>query len=176
MKIVKCINSFFDRITHEIRLIKLKLAGITALVFLILGILSWILGGRADRVAILFVFPRSALPLGWAYTIWALSFAFCGFVFAGILFGCEKYKRTLAQKSCIFIVLMFIFTLCAYPLFFGALKPLFAFIAFLLSIIFCILAILSCYRIYSLWTILLGVHFLWLLYNLIISLAFTFVN
>lgn len=176
MKIFKRLNCFFDRIVHEIRLIKIKIVGISALIFLLVGILSWILGGRPDKVSIFFIFPRSALPLGWAYVIWFVSFAFCGFIFAGVLFGCEKFKQARAQKTSIFILIMYLFTLCAYPLFFGALKPIFAFFAFLFALAFCLFSIMSAFRIYSLWTILLSIHFLWLLYNLIVCLAFTFVN
>lgn len=172
----KKISNFVDGISHDIRLLKLKKSIIFSVIFLVLGMLSWLVGGRTDKVTIFYIFPRLALPTGVALFMWAISFAFCGFVFSAIVFGCEKYKRHSAQKIGILLSIMFLFTLCVYPLFFGALSPILTFFALLLSLLFCFFAIVSSMKLYSLWTILLGIHFLWLVYNTFLSIAFAFVN
>lgn len=172
----KKIFCFVNGINHDLRLLNFKKSGIFSLVFLVLGILSWIIGGRTDRVTIYYIFPRLAMPLGCAFFIWSISFALCGFLFGAILYGCEKYKRQHAHKTAILVVIMYLFTLCVYPLFFGAMSSILAFFALLLSILFCFLSIATSSKIYSLWTIVLCVHFLWLLYNTFLALAFAFVN
>ena len=176
MKLIKRISCFFDRISHEIRMIKIKYMLIFALIFLILGIASWIIGGGVNRVMLLYTFPRSAIHIGFMFILWGLSFLLCGTIFAGVLFGCEKYKRQKAYKIGLYIALMQIFTLIIYPLFFGAIAPFIALLSILVSIFLCFLAIISAYRIYSMWTICLGLHFLWLLYNGYICLAFILIN
>lgn len=172
----KKIGNFIEGISHDIRLLNLKKSIIFSLVFLVLGILSWVIGGRTDKVTLFYIFPRLALPTSIALFMWALSFAFCGFIFSAIVFGCEKYKRRVAQKIGILMSIMFLFTLCVYPLFFGALSPILTFFALLISLLFCFFAITSSIKLYSLWTILLGIHFLWLVYNTFLALAFAFVN
>lgn len=176
MKLFKKISCFFDRITHEIRMIRLKHMLIFSLVFLISGIISWIIGGGTNRVTLLYIFPRSAINIGFMFVLWCLSFMFCGIVFAGVLFGCEKYRRQRTYKIGLYIALMQIFMLIIYPLFFGATAPFIAFLAIIIASIFCLLSILASFRIYSLWTVCLCLHFLWLLYNGYICLAFIFIN
>lgn len=172
----KKICCFIDGISHDIRLLNLKKSGIFSLVFLVLGVISWIIGGRTDKVTIYYIFPRLALPIGFAFFLWAISFALCGFLFSAVLFGCEKYKRNRAQKTAVLIAIMFLFTLCIYPLFFGAMSSILTFFSLLVALLFCFFAIISSIKLYSLWTIVLGVHFLWLLYNAFLALAFAFVN
>lgn len=172
----KRLCNFFDGISHDIRLLNIKKSAIFSLVFLLLGVFSWIIGGRTDRVTIFYIFPRLALPTGIAFFMWAISFLLCGFLFAAVLCGCEKYKRHRAQKTAILICLMFLFTLCVYPLFFGAMSPILTFFVLLIALLFCFFAIISAIKLYSLWTIMLSVHFIWLLYNAFLALAFAFVN
>lgn len=176
MKVLKKVSGFFERINREIRFISAKAMLIMAAVFAGLGILSWIIGGRVDRITIFFVFPRCAIRLPFMYAIWTVSFAFCGACLAGILCGCEKYKKNQAYKCALFLVLMQVFTYAAYPLFFGAVAPFISFISFLIAEMFCILCIFSCAKLYSLWTVCLTVHFLWLLYNGYATLAFALTN
>ena len=172
----KKICCFIDGITHDLRRLNIKKASIFSLIFLVLGIFSWIIGGRTDRVLILYIFPRLALPISLAFFFWAISFLFCGFVFSAVLFGCEKYKRHRAQKTGILISIMFLFSLCIYPLFFGALSPILTFFVLLISLLFCFFSIVSSIKLYSLWTIMLCIHFIWLFYNTFLALAFAFVN
>ncbi len=176
MKFIRKVHCYSDKISHEIRLMNVKKMLISGLIFLLIGIVSWFVGGSPDEVNIFFVFPRSALPIFYAYTIWGISFLFCGIIFGGVLFGCEKYKRGHSSKIALFICIMQLFTICVYPVFFGALSPFIAFLLLLISLLFCTLAIMSCVKLYSLWTMCLSIHFLWLLYNCYLSLAFTFVN
>lgn len=177
MKIlIRKISCFFDRITHEIKMIRIKNILIFSVLFLVLGFFSWIIGGGSNRVILLYMLPRSAIKIGFMYVLWGLSFIFCGVIFAGVLFGCEKYRRHLTYKTALFIILMQIFTFVIYPLFFGAIAPFLTLIAIVISISFCVLAILSAIKIYSLWSICLCIHFLWLMYNGYICLAFIFIN
>ena len=176
MNVIKKILCYFDKIYGEIKRINIKACLISSAVFFVLGIFSWIIGGRTDKVRILYIFPRSALPIVYEFILWGVAFMFLGFIFGGILFGCERYKRQFASKISLFIIISFIFTLCVYPVFFGALSPIFSFVLLLISLMFCALAILSSFKLYSLWTVCLTLYFLWLIYNLYVSLAFTFVN
>ena len=176
MKFIRKVHYYCDRISHEIRLMDAKRMLISGAIFLLLGITPWFIGGAPDKVNMFFIFPRCALPIFHAFTIWGISFLFCGIIFGGVLFGCEKYKRGHSSKVALFIAVMHLFTICVYPTFFGALSPFFAFILLLISLLFCFLSIMSCVKLYSLWTICLSIHFLWLLYNSYLALAFTFVN
>lgn len=176
MNIFKKIFSYFDSISHEIKLMNIKSCGIFSALFFILGIITWILSGKTDELVVLFIIPRAALPLPYAYILWGIYFAFTGFIFGGILFGCEKFKRQRSYKIAIFVVLMQIFSLCIYPMFFSIASPLLSFICCLLAVLFCILSIFASIKVYALWTICMFVNFLWLLYNSYVSLAFIFVN
>lgn len=176
MKILKKFNNFFERIVHEVRLFNVKPSLILASITLAMGIFSWIIGGRADRAWLLFQFPRSAISIGFMYFLWGISFAFIGFSLGGILFGCEKYKRREAVKIVIFIALSLLFTLCIYPLFFRSLAPFFTFIFILLASFFCFMAIVSSFRMYSLWTLCLIIHFVWLIYNCYVAFAIALIN
>ena len=149
---------------------------IFAIMFLLLGIMSWIIGGKTNRVVLLYSFPRCAIGISFAFIFWGISFALCGCIFCGILYGCERYKRRISYKICLYISLMQIFILTTYPLFFGACAPFIAFLAFLISIFFCILAISSAFKHFSLWTVILSMHLLWLVYNSYVCLAFIFIN
>ncbi len=176
MNVLKRVMKYFDHLSHEIKLLDLKKSCIFSCVFLVLGIISWIIGGRVDKVTLFYIFPRCALPILYAFLLWGISFCFCGFILGGVIFGCEKYKRTRAYKIALFVIIMQIFTLCIYPLFFGALAPIVAFIITLVAMMFCFLAIMASFKLYCLWTVCLSIHFLWLLYNSYVALAFAFVN
>ena len=176
MNALKSVMRYFDQLAHEIRLLNLKKCCIFSCIFLVLGIFSWIVGGRVDKVTVFYIYPRCAIPILYAFLLWGVSFCFCGFVLGGVVFGCEKYKRQKTYKIGFFICIMQMFTLCVYPLFFGALAPLVAFAILLISMMFCFLAIMASFKIYCLWTICLSIQFLWLLYNAYVSLAFAFVN
>ena len=176
MNVFKKIFNYFDNISHEIKLINLKASIICAITSLIFGITSWIIGGSINKIPIIYIYPRSALPLAFAYILWGIEFAFCGFIFGGIIFGCEKFKRYQAYKIGMFIIIMQIFIFCIYPIFFGALSPLIAFIILLITIVFCFLSIIASIKIFPLWTICLIFNLLWLIYNSYVTLAFAFIN
>ncbi|MBE6673702.1 MAG: hypothetical protein E7596_01190 [Ruminococcaceae bacterium] len=176
MKFVRRINIFFDRIEHDIRLFAIKPSIILSCFSLFLGILSWVIGGRADRVMLIYIFPRSAISLEIMYFLWALSFAFIGLIVGGVIFGCEKYKKREAGKIVVFLILTLLFMLCVHPTFFKSLSPFFAFVFLLLAGFFCLLAIFASIRIYSLWTICLTMHLFWLLYNGFLALTITLIN
>ncbi len=176
MKFIKKISGFFNNIDHDIRLFNLKPSLITGGVTLALGLISWLIGGRADKVTLFFMFPRCAVSLGFMYFLWLFSFIFIGIVLGGVLFGCEKYKKRESTKAGAFIIISFIFTLCIYPLFFKCLSPFITFLFILLALFFCLLAIMSSIRIYALWSICLMVHFLWLFYNGYASFVIALIN
>ena len=176
MRFIKKINFFFDRISHDIRLTNIKFSLIISSITLILGIFSWIVGGRTDKVMLLYIFPRGALSIGIMYFFWALSFITIGIIIGGAASGCEKYKRREAFKTVTFLFLSFLCSLCVYPLFFKSLSPLIAFFVLLVSSFFTFLALISSYRIYSLWTICIVIHLLWLLYNSYISIIIALIN
>lgn len=176
MNIFKNFFSYFDSISHEIKLMNIKACGIFSALFLFSGIITWILSGKADELVVFLIAPRAALPLPYAYILWAIFFAFTGMILGGILFGCEKFKRQRAYKAAIFIVLMQLFSLCIYPMFFSVASPLLSFICCLVALMFCILTIMASIKAYALWTLCLFINFLWLLYNSYVSLAFVFVN
>ncbi|MBQ7760740.1 MAG: hypothetical protein IJ400_01680 [Clostridia bacterium] len=176
MKFFKIINCFFNRISSEIQKISYKKLGIFSAIFLAIGIISWIVGGRTDRISILYIFPRSALPITYAFIFWAFFFVILGGIIAGIIFGCEKYRRNRAFKIGFLLLITYICTLCVYPLFFRALMPLVSFFMLLLSILFCIFALLESIKLYSLWSICIFLEMLWLIYNAYVTLAFAFIN
>lgn len=176
MKIFRRINSFFDRLSHDIRLFNARTALLCGLITVTIGIFSWIIGGRADKVILLYIFPRSALSLGTMYFLWLLSFLFVGLIAGGVAFGCEKYKRREVYKILLFLCISYLFTLCVYPIFFKSLSPFITFIVILVSVMFCFLSLLASLKIYSLWSMFLLLHMLWLIYNGYISLSIAIVN
>lgn len=145
-------------------------------IFLILGIFSWIVGGKTDRVTFIYAFPRAAMSIGFMFIFWAASFMICGCVFACIMFNSKKFRNHITYKICLYLILMQIFTYIIYPLFFGAMTPFFAFLSILIAIFFCFLAILSSFNYYSLWTVILSLHLIWLIYNGFVCLAFMIIN
>ena len=176
MKVTKRINCFFDRVVHEVRIINLKKMIISGSIFLALGILSWIIGGKTDKLTIFFLFPRSAIPLGFMFVFWGIYFVVFGFIFSGVLLGCEKYKRQRAIKIGIYMCLSYLFTFCIYPAFFGGLSFLGAFVVILIAEFFCLLALHNAIKLYSFWSICLSICFLWLMYNGYVALSFSFIN
>ena len=176
MKLFRRISCYFDRITYEIKSINKLKTLIFMGIFLILGVFSWILGGKVDRVFLLYTFPACAMGIVFAFLLWGLFFILCGFIFAGIAFGCKRYRRNISYKICLYIILMFIFILTFYPLFMGARAPFIALISILVSILFCLMAILSAYRYFSLWNVALILYGLWLIYNAYVCLAFILIN
>jgi hypothetical protein len=46
----------------------------------------------------------------------------------------------------------------------------------IVAISFCLMAILSAYKFYSLWTVALVLHELWLMYNAYVCLTFILIN
>lgn len=176
MKLIKKINYFFDRISHDLRLLNIKISFVLSIITLAFGILSWIIGGRADKVMLFYIFPRGALSIGIMYFLWALYFFFSGFIIGGVSFGCEKFKRREALKVATFLLLSFLCILSVYTLFFKSLAPLITFIVLTIATIFTFLALLSCIKIYSLWTICIILNLIWLLYNSYISLIIALIN
>ena len=176
MKLFKRINCFFDRINHDVRLFNAKKGLLFGVITLCAGIFSWLIGGRPDRITLLYSFPRCAIPIGFMYVLWALSFALFGVFLGGIIYGCEKYKRREVWKIVVFLTISYLFTLCMYPLFFRCISPFIAFLFMLIAQMFCMLAILASCRIYSLWTLCLGIHLLWLMYNGYVLLIFSLIN
>ena len=176
MNIFKKINCFFDKLSHDIKVFNPRVCLITAGITLLLGIFSWLVGGRADRVMVLYMFPRCALSLGLMYFLWALSFAFIGLVFGGLAFGCEKYKKREITKAIIFLLISFVLTLLIYCVFFKFAAPFFTFIIILMAEIFCFFAIMSSIRTNALWTLCLIFHLIWLGYNGYLSFAISIIN
>ena len=176
MNIFSRIIKYFDGLARDVRLLNFKLSCIFSLVFLISGIISWIICGNIDDVTVFIIFPRCAMPLGYVYILWAVGFIFLGFIFAGALFGCERYRRSNAYKIAMFLAMSHIFILCVYPILFGAYAPLIAFLIMLLGILFCFLALIVSFKQYCLWTICIFVYVFWLIYNAYVILAIAFVN
>lgn len=176
LRLFKKIGCFFDRIEHDVRLFSLKPSLILGGISLCLGIFSWLIGGSTDRALLMLLFPRSAISVGFMFFLWGVSFAFIGIVIGGVIFGCEKYKRKDALKTTVFIVLSFIITLCIHPMFFRSIAPFFTCLLLLVSLIFCILAIISALRLYSLWSLCLMAHSLWIFYNCYLCFAIAIIN
>ena len=176
MRLFKRINCFVDGIGHDIRLFNPKSSLVFGGITLILGIISWMIGGRGDKMLLVYIFPRIALPLGLMYFMWALSFFLLGMIIGGVAYGCEKYKRKESVKAVIFLVASYIFTLFIYPVFFRSMAPFITFLIIMISVFFCILAIVASSRIYSLWTLCIGIYLLWLLYNSYLSLCVALIN
>ena len=149
---------------------------ITGIICLSLGIISWIVGGRADKVMLLYIFPRSALGLGLTYFLWACSFFFFGVVFGGIALNCDRFKKRENGKILLFLIFAFIFSFCVYPVFFKSMAPFISFLILLTVELFCILAFMACIRVYSLWSMLLSVYMLWIFYNCYLTLAIAIIN
>lgn len=176
LKILKKINGFFDRMEHDLRLFNFRPSIIIGCVSLALGIFSWIVGGTTDKVTLIYLFPRSAISIGFMYFLWGLSFLFVGFVIGGILFGCEKYKRREALKIVLLISLSYVFTLCVHPLFFRCLSPFIAFLFLLTAAFVCFFTIVASLKLYSLWSLCLMLHLVWLLYNCYVAFAIAIIN
>lgn len=176
MNLFKKINCFFGSINHDIRLFNPRASFVCGVVSLILGVFSWFVGGRADKVMLIYIFPRSALSLGVMYFLWALSFFIFGMIIGGVMFGCEKYKRKETAKISMFLLIALLFMLCIYPVFFKSMSPFITFLIFLVVEFFSVLAVCSSLRVYSLWTILLIIHSLWIFYNCFLSFAIAIIN
>lgn len=140
------------------------------------GILSWLISGRTDRVSVLYSFPKCAMPITYAFVAWGIFFAVFGCIISGILFSCEKYRRNIVIKITFLLLVAYLCALCVYPLFFRAMMPMVSFFMILLAILFCIFAMIDSFKFNSLWTICIFLEILWLIYNAYTTLAFIFIN
>lgn len=176
MKKIFNISRFFHRINREIRMICLKKNIFLGAIFLVIGALIWILCADYGGVAYFWTFPQSAMPVFLMYLIWAISFFFVGMLISACLHGIEKFRRHLIYKDILLLIIMQVFSYICYPLFFGACAPFLSFLALLVASISCFIAMVSMAKFFSLWTILLSMHFLWLLYNAYVSISFSIIN
>ena len=172
----KKIECYLTSLYHEIKRINVRGALCFGVGFLIVGIISWILGLKNAHLASFYIMPRCALPFFYAHLGWAISFFFIGVIFGGILLGCEQLKKKYSVKIVFLLAFTYLFSLCAHPIFFGNFSPFLAFIVLLASLLFCLLTIIASIKAYKLWTICLFVELIWLIYNLYTALAFSFVN
>ena len=176
MRCFKKLDIMLSRLFCDIRKIKFKHSLIVGAIYFIIGAIVWFFGGNFQRIMLLFIFPKSALPLFIMYILWGVSHFACGFIFGAVIFSCDKYRRQLIYRICIALVLMQTFTFISYMLFFGANAPFVAFLSFLATLFFCVVAILFCFRNFYSCGFFLILHFLWLLYNTYITLAFSIIN
>ena len=176
MKCINRYNSFLNRIKNDFRKIKYKPALIVSLICFVLGLITWIFGGSAHRVLIIYAFPKSAMPLAIMYILWGFSYLACGFVLGALLFNCDIYRRQNNYKICVTIVMMQLFTLVAYPLFFGANSPFVSFLSFIISLVLCFFAISLIIKMKNCLSLFMIIHFVWLSYNAYITLAFSMIN
>lgn len=176
MRLFRGLNCFFDRLTRDIRVFNAKCSIICGTVALVFGIMSWLIGGMSNGALLIYIFPRSAISLSVMYFIWAISFFIFGVIVGGIAFNHDKFKRRDNAKILIFLLFSYLFSLCFYPIFFKSMSPFIAFLIIGISIMFSFFALVLSVRIYSLWTMLLGLHLLWLLYNCYISLTVAIIN
>ena len=172
----KKIQCYLTGLYQEIKQINVRACACFGGAFLVIGVLSWLLGCKFVRLSSFYIMPRCALPFFYAHLGWAISFFFVGVIFGGILLSCERFKRRFAVKTVFLLAFMFLFSLCAHPIFFGNLTPFLSFIVLFASLLFCLLTIIASIKAYKLWTVCLFIHLIWLIYNLYTSLAFSFVN
>lgn len=175
-KIARRIYEAFDRVTVEIRKINFKKLLFFGGIFFIIGIICWIAAGRISPIIYIYKFPSCAMPIPIMYALWAVFFFFVGAIFGGIYCGCEKFRRHKTYKCLFFIFLMQICVYLIHPLFFKATAPLLTFVVIVIAEMFCLFAIISCSQIYTLWTVLLSINLIWLVYNSYISLTFIIIN
>lgn len=166
----------FDRVGIEIKKASLKKLLLFGFLFLFFGALICFAGGEISRIVYLYKRPAGAITYPTMHILWGISFFLSGVIFAGILYGCEKYRRHITYKILLMIILMQLCAYLSYPLFFKATAPFLAFLALAIAIILCIFAIFSSYRIYTLWTTMLVVKCVWLVYIAYIYLGFSIIN
>lgn len=157
-------------------MIKIKLSVIWGCVFLILGIASWFIGGSINKISLLYIFPRAAMPTAVMFFLWAIAFFSVGFIISGVMNGCEKYKRREVNKLILLLLFSYILFLCVYPTFFRALAPFVCFLILVASAFFLITSILISIRLYSFWSALIILLTVFITYNAYLSLAFAIVN
>lgn len=173
----KCnFSNFFNRIDKEIRLICLRKSLIWGAVFLSLGVFIWILSSDYGSVVHFWSTPKCAFPLFLMYFLWGCSFFFIGALLCSCVCGIEKFRRRLIYKDILMLFIMQIFSYIAYPLFFGACAPFLAFLSLLIASVACFVVLISIARYFSIWTIALGIHFAWLLYNAYVAISFSIIN
>ncbi len=145
-------------------------------IFLAIGILMWIFCADYGGVAYFWTFPRCAMPVFLMYLLWAISYFLVGALISACICGIERFRRHLIYKDILMLIIMQIFSYICYPLFFSACAPFLSFLALILASISCALALVSMAKYFSLWTIALGMHFMWLIYNAYVSISFSIIN
>ena len=176
MRLFKNLNCFFDSLSRDIRMFNVKASLFCGTITLVFGIISWLIGGMANNAMLIYIFPRSAISISIMYFLWAIFFFMIGIIIGGIFFNHEKFRRRENTKMLIFLLFSYMFSLCIYPIFFKSISPFICFLIILVAIAFCFFAICISIKTYSLWTMLLGMHILWLFYNCYVSLAVSIIN
>ena len=169
-------SKFFSRINKELKTVCTKRALILGLIFLAIGILNWILCSNGVRVACFWQFPRTAMPVFLVYFFWAISYFLIGVLISACFNGIERFRRHLIYKDILVLVIMQVFSYISYSLFWGASAPFLAFLALMIASCACLIEIVSLAKYFSVWTIFLSIHLMWLLYNAYVSLAFAIIN
>ena len=176
MKKISICSRFILRINKEIKILCAKKALICGLIFLFIGIINWILCSNRVRVAFFWEIPKCAMPIFLLYLIWAVSYFLLGVMISACFNGIERFRRNLIYKDILILVIMQVFTYISYALFLGASAPFLAFLSLFIASFACFIEIICLGKYFSLWTIFLVIHFLWLLYNAYICLAFAIIN
>lgn len=176
MKKISIVSRFIARINKEIKTLCTRKILIWGLIFLGIGLLNWILCSNGVRVALFWSVPRCAMPIFLIYFVWAVSYFLIGALIFACFYGIEKFRRHLIYKDILILIIMQLFTYISYSLFWGASAPFLSFLALLVAAFVCFIEILSLGKYFSLWTILLAIHFTWLLYNAYVCLAFAIIN
>jgi len=176
MRCIKRISLFCKRMSNEFKRVKTHLAVLTGLLFVVLGIFTWSFSNDTHKIITLFSFPKYAMPIAVMYILWSIVYFMVGYSMVGLVTSCEKYKRIYAQKISLIIFMSLFFTYLSYLIFFSAFSPFITFLMLLVSALFCLFAFVECKKISCLWTLILLLYFIWLVYNMLIPLGFFIIN
>ncbi|MBQ3589473.1 MAG: tryptophan-rich sensory protein [Clostridia bacterium] len=176
MKCIKTIKNYLKRCSNECRRTQFKLGLLVGAIFLLIAIFVWSFGKNSHRILSIYLFPKFAMPLMIMYVLWSLIYIIIGFSVFSMMFNCESYKKHISQKIIFLICMSVLFSFFSYLLFFSANAPLMTFLMYLVAIVFVALAFVESRKVFTLWTMMIFMYFLWLVYNSIVCLSFLIIN
>lgn len=170
----KCGNPF-QKIKSELHYANPKPILLGAVLLLLLGMLTGILGGGALHYRDLLL-PRFALSSAGFILIWSLFYLLLGGC-VGFLIGCEPFFGSKCTRSGLFAFLLLILSnLLWYPLFFGIGSFLIAFLFLILHLLITLFTLCRLWRISVILSVSLSCYTIWLIYCLFMNFCVILLN
>ena len=171
-RVKKCIN----QILYECRIINTKAALAGGVCILILGMISFFVGGSPTYLLHMLKMPVT-MPTRWFFKLgWSFWYFILGAAFSVVCTCTERSKQLPKFQGNMLFVIMMMFNLIWYPLFFGAEAIFLALVACIITILLGFFVFSNYLKVNRLCSAAMLLHILWLIYMLCLNAIVLFIN